>query len=555
MRQDFKDKVVYQIYPRSFKDSSGNGIGDLKGIVSKLDYLQELGIDYIWMNPIFLSPQNDNGYDVADYRAIDPQYGTMEDLEELIEEAKKRNIYLMFDMVFNHTSTSHEWFQKALQGDPKYRNYYIFKEPKADGGMPNNWQSKFGGPAWKYVPELGRYYLHLFDESQADLNWENDEVIEELADVIRFWLDKGVRGFRFDVINEIAKSSFADDPNEFDGRQYYTDQPKNHDYLHHLHQLSFPKDDPYFITVGEMSSTTVGNCQKYTDPKNEELTMAFNFHHLKVDYKDKQKWTLMDFDFHELKELFFEWQEGMQEHDGWNALFWNCHDQPRSLSRFGDPAGYPKQSAKMLATAIHLMQGTPYIYQGEEIGMENAGFTDLGQYRDVESINAYHILKKQGKSDETIYAILREKSRDNARTPMQWDDSDNAGFTSGTPWIGTNPNYRQVNVEEALKDKDSVFYHYKKLIGLRKNHPAISRGRFIPILKEHDQVYGYIRQDEKETILVLNNFYGKDCSVDLGEIDELDRFGTLISNYPEQDLSHHMNLRPYESAAWILNEQ
>lgn len=555
MRQDFKDKVVYQIYPRSFKDSSGNGIGDLKGIVSKLDYLQELGIDYIWMNPIFLSPQNDNGYDVADYRAIDPQYGTMEDLEELIEEAKKRNIYLMFDMVFNHTSTSHEWFQKALQGDPKYRNYYIFKEPKADGGMPNNWQSKFGGPAWKYVPELGQYYLHLFDESQADLNWENDEVIEELADVIRFWLDKGVRGFRFDVINEIAKSSFADDPNEFDGRQYYTDQPKNHDYLHHLHQLSFPKDDPYFITVGEMSSTTVGNCQKYTDPKNEELTMAFNFHHLKVDYKDKQKWTLMDFDFHELKELFFEWQEGMQEHDGWNALFWNCHDQPRSLSRFGDPAGYPKQSAKMLATAIHLMQGTPYIYQGEEIGMENAGFTDLDQYRDVESINAYHILKKQGKSDETIYAILREKSRDNARTPMQWDDSDNAGFTSGTPWIATNPNYRQVNVEEALKDKDSVFYHYKKLIGLRKNHPAISRGRFIPILKEHDQVYGYIRQDEKETILVLNNFYGKDCSVDLGEIDELDRFGTLISNYPEQDLSHHMNLRPYESAAWILNEQ
>lgn len=555
MRQDFKDKVVYQIYPRSFKDSSGNGIGDLKGIVSKLDYLQELGIDYIWMNPIFLSPQNDNGYDVADYRAIDPQYGTMEDLEELIEEAKKRNIYLMFDMVFNHTSTSHEWFQKALQGDPKYRNYYIFKEPKADGGMPNNWQSKFGGPAWKYVPELGQYYLHLFDESQADLNWENDEVIEELADVIRFWLDKGVRGFRFDVINEIAKSSFADDPNEFDGRQYYTDQPKNHDYLHHLHQLSFPKDDPYFITVGEMSSTTVGNCQKYTDPKNEELTMAFNFHHLKVDYKDKQKWTLMDFDFHELKELFFEWQEGMQEHDGWNALFWNCHDQPRSLSRFGDPARYPKQSAKMLATAIHLMQGTPYIYQGEEIGMENAGFTDLDQYRDVESINAYHILKKQGKSDEAIYAILREKSRDNARTPMQWDASDNAGFTTGTPWIGTNPNYRQVNVEEALKDKDSVFYHYKKLIGLRKNHPAISRGRFIPILKEHDQVYGYIRQDEKETILVLNNFYGKDCAVDLGEIEELDRFGTLISNYPDQDLSHHMNLRPYESAAWILHRQ
>lgn len=555
MRQDFKDKVVYQIYPRSFKDSSGNGIGDLKGIVSKLDYLQELGIDYIWMNPIFLSPQNDNGYDVADYRAIDPQYGTMEDLEELIEEAKKRNIYLMFDMVFNHTSTSHEWFQKALQGDPKYRNYYIFKEPKADGGMPNNWQSKFGGPAWKYVPELGQYYLHLFDESQADLNWENDEVIEELADVIRFWLDKGVRGFRFDVINEIAKSSFADDPNEFDGRQYYTDQPKNHDYLHHLHQLSFPKDDPYFITVGEMSSTTVGNCQKYTDPKNEELTMAFNFHHLKVDYKDKQKWTLMDFDFHELKELFFEWQEGMQEHDGWNALFWNCHDQPRSLSRFGDPAHYPKQSAKMLATAIHLMQGTPYIYQGEEIGMENAGFTDLDQYRDVESINAYHILKKQGKSDEAIYAILREKSRDNARTPMQWDASDNAGFTTGTPWIGTNPNYRQVNVEEALKDKDSVFYHYKKLIGLRKNHPAISRGRFIPILKEHDQVYGYIRQDEKETILVLNNFYGKDCAVDLGEIEELDRFGTLISNYPDQDLSHHMNLRPYESAAWILHRE
>lgn len=552
--QDFKDKVVYQVYPRSFQDTTGNGLGDLKGITSRLDYLQELGIDYIWMNPVFLSPQNDNGYDVADYRSVDPAYGTMEDLEELIEEAKKRNIYLMFDMVFNHTSTDHEWFQKALKGDPKYQNYYIFKDPKEDGSVPNNWQSKFGGDAWEYAPSLGKYYLHLFDVSQADLNWENDEVIEELADIIRFWLKKGVRGFRFDVVNLISKGSYEDDPNNFDGRQFYTDGPRIHEFLHRLNEASFPQDDPYFITVGEMSSTTLENCQKYTNPKDQELTMVFNFHHLKVDYKDKQKWTLMDFDFKELKDLLIQWQLGMQEKNGWNALFWNCHDQPRSLSRFGDPVNYPKESAKMLGTAIHFMQGTPYIYQGEEIGMENAGFQEISQYRDVESTNAYEILKEQGMDEETIMEVLQAKSRDNARTPMQWDDSKNAGFTTGTPWIEVNPNYTKINVKESLKDEDSIFHHYQKLIKARKEHSAISHGTFTPILKDHDQIYGYIREDDNEKILVLNNFYGTPCKADLVEAGDLTGYQPLISNYGEKTLQQEIELEPYESAAWILEK-
>ena len=415
----FQDKVVYQIYPKSFQDTNHDGLGDIQGIIQHLDYLQKLGVDYIWMNPIFVSPQNDNGYDIQDYYSIDSRYGTMEDLELLISEAKKRNIYLMFDMVFNHTSTYHEWFQKALSGDQKYKDYYFFKKGKNDN-PPTNWESKFGGNAWKYVEEFDEYYLHLFDETQADLNWKNPEVRKEMANIINFWIEKGIKGFRFDVINLIDKESFEDDF-EGVGKRFYTDRPLVHTYLHELAQNSFGQYDD-IITVGEMSATSIENCIGYTNPEHHELSMAFNFHHLKVDYKNKEKWTLMPFDFKELKQLLNDWQLGIQEGHGWNAVFWCCHDQPRVLSRFGDDKNYPKESAKMLATTIHMLRGTPYIYQGEEIGMTNAYFTDIHQYRDVESLNAYQILRDKGVPEDEIYQILLAKSRDNARTPMQWND-------------------------------------------------------------------------------------------------------------------------------------
>lgn len=412
---NFKDKVVYQIYPRSFMDTNNDGIGDLKGIIFKLDYLKELGIDYIWLNPIFPSPQADNGYDVSDYCAIDPTFGTMEDLENLIQEAKKRNIYLMFDMVFNHSSTEHKWFQEALKGNEKYKQYYFFKKGK-NGTYPINWCSKFGGPAWKYVPEFDEYYLHLYDEKQADLDWTNEEVRNEFIQILNFWIKKGIRGFRFDVINNIDKEKFEDCPQGI-GKQFYCDQPRVHDYLKELNTKTFG-NVKNCITVGEMSSTSVKNCIGYTNPDNHELNMVFSFHHLKVDYVNKEKWTSMPFDFKELKQLMNTWQVQMQEGNGWNALFWNCHDQPRSLSRFGDDKNYPVESAKMLATTLHMMRGTPYVYQGEEIGMTNHYFDSLEQYRDVESINAYNILKAEGKDEAYILKVLQEKSRDNARTPQ-----------------------------------------------------------------------------------------------------------------------------------------
>ncbi|MCD8028759.1 MAG: alpha,alpha-phosphotrehalase [Erysipelotrichaceae bacterium] len=437
---NFKDKIVYEIYPKSFKDSNNDGIGDLKGITSKLDYLKLLGINYIWITPFFVSPQNDNGYDVADYYHIDPIYGTMDDLDELIKESDNRNIGLMFDMVFNHTSTSHSWFQRALKGEQKYKDYYFFRKE------PTNWQSKFGGSAWEYVEELNEYYLHLFDKTQADLNWENPNVRAELIKILNFWIDKGIKGFRFDVINLISKDAFEDDDIGV-GKRFYTDGRKINQYLRGINQQSFEKYDD-IITVGEMSSTTIENCNIYTNPDNHELNMTFNFHHLKVDYQNKEKWTTMPFDFRELKDIFNKWQLGMN--DGWNALFWNCHDQPRSISRFGNVTKYHDESAKMLATAMHMQRGTPYIYQGEEIGMTNNYFTDIKQYRDVESINYYHILKNQGMSENKIHEILQAKSRDNARSPMQWNK--NGGFSDNTPWIQMNSNCKNINVENNLNN-------------------------------------------------------------------------------------------------------
>lgn len=538
---DFKNKVIYQIYPKSFCDTNHDGIGDIQGIIKKLDYLKELGIDMIWMCPIFASPQRDSGYDIKDYYQIDPIFGTMEDLDELIAEAKKRDISLMFDMVFNHTSTEHQWFQEALKGNEKYKNYYFFKKGK-DGNLPTNWDSKFGGKAWKYVPEFDEYYLHLYDDKQADLNWKNEEVRNELIKIINFWLEKGIRGFRFDVINNIDKRVFADSPDGL-GKQFYCDQPKVHDYLHEMNIHSYGNINDC-ITVGEMSATSVDNCIGYTNPNNHELDMVFSFHHLKVDYVNKEKWTSMPFDFQELKNLLNTWQVRMQQGNGWNALFWNCHDQPRSVSRFGDDKKYRKESAKMLATVMHMMRGTPYIYQGEEIGMTNHYFTDMKQYCDVESINAYHILKEQGMEEKQIHKILQEKSRDNARTPMQWDNSQYSGFSDVKPWLQVNNNYQDINVENDLKDPDSIFKYYQQLIQLRKTHKIISDGTYTPLLEDHPQIFAFQRNYNNEELIVLNNFYEKEVTIDIENISD---YKVLISNYADHDLSKGVTLRPYET--------
>ncbi len=540
---NFKNKVVYQIYPKSFQDSNGDGFGDLKGVTQHLDYLQELGVDYLWLTPFFISPQNDNGYDVADYRNIDPRYGTMEDLEELIREADVRNIGLMFDMVFNHTSTEHVWFQKALAGDKTYQDYYIFKEGTPDK-IPTNWESKFGGPTWEYVPSLGKWYLHLFDVTQADLNWENPQVREELKDVIRFWKEKGVKGFRFDVVNLISKPEKYEDDFEGDGRRFYTDGKHVHEYLK---ELVRDTDIADMITVGEMSSTSLDNCIRYSNPDEKELSMCFNFHHLKVDYKDGKKWELMPADLTKLKQLFRTWQEGMQEGHGWNSVFWCNHDQPRIVSRLGNEGKYWKESAKMLAALIHFMQGTPYIYQGEELGMTNAHFTSIDQYRDVESLNYYQILLKNGKSKEEALHILAERSRDNSRTPMQWSADKNAGFSQAEPWIEVQKNQETINAEAEQKEEDSILNFYKTLIRLRKEMPIISDGT-VQFLDEKDEaVIGYVRELNGQKLVVLCNLSENDKEA--AWQNERDLYKLLLGNYT--DGKADAKLRAYECKVLI----
>ena len=554
---NFKNKVVYQIYPKSFMDSNNDGFGDIKGIISKLDYLQNLGVDIIWSTPFFVSPQKDNGYDVADYYNVDPSYGTMEDVEELIKEAKKRNIDIMFDMVFNHTSTEHEWFKKAMNGEEKYKNYYIFKKGRVVNGKkepPTNWVSKFGGNAWQYVEKFDEYYLHLFDVSQADLNWDNEEVRKEIFDIVNFWIKKGVYGFRFDVINLISKPEVFEDDFEGDGRRFYTDGINIHKYLKELNKNTFGKYDNA-ITVGEMSSTSIENCIKYSGEKENELSMVFSFHHLKVDYKNNDKWQLMDFDFQELKNILFSWQEGMQDNNAWSALFWCNHDQPRIVSRFGDDKKYHKESAKMLATVMHCLRGTPYIYQGEEIGMTNAYFNNINQYKDVESINYFNILKNNGIEEKEIYKILQERSRDNSRTPMQWNDKENAGFSNAEPWIEVIDNYKDINAENNINDENSIFNHYKKLIKLRKDYKVISEGKTIPILKDDQNVFAFIREYNNEKLLVINNFYGNECTINLSNIDfDIKSSKFLLSNYDEAVLDNTLKLRPYESIVLYNNK-
>ncbi len=533
-----KRKVVYQIYPKSYKDTTGNGVGDLRGIIEKLPYLKELGIDMIWLNPFYPSPQRDNGYDISDYTAVNPDFGTMEDFEEMVAVGQKLGIEFMLDMVLNHCSTDHEWFQKALAGDTYYQDFFILRD------QPTDWVSKFGGNAWAPFGENGKYYLHLYDVTQADLNWRNPSVREELFKVVNFWKNKGVKGFRFDVINVIGKDEVLEDCPINDGKPAYTDRPITHDYLKMMNNATFGSEEG-FITVGEMSATTIDNCILYTAPERKELSMAFNFHHLKVDYKDGQKWTIKDFDFEELKRLFHTWGEEMSVGNGWNALFYNNHDQPRALNRFVDIENFRNEGATMLAASIHLSRGTPYIYMGEEIGMIDPDYNSMDDYVDVESINAYQMLLDQGKSPEQAFKIIQAKSRDNSRTPMQWDASENAGFSTATPWLKAGKSYPTINVEN--EKNGPIFTFYQELIRLRKKLPIISEGDYRAAYHESNKVYAFERLLNGEQLLVLNNFFPEEVEIEL--LDNYAQGHILISNYPDSKLGKTITLKPYQATA------
>ncbi|MDK6805767.1 alpha,alpha-phosphotrehalase [Aerococcus sp. UMB7834] len=552
---NFREMTVYQIYPKSFQDSDGDGFGDLRGIIQRLDYLAKLGVDMLWLSPIYPSPQNDNGYDVSDYRAIDPRFGTMEDFEDLVQEADRRGMGLMMDMVFNHTSTDHDWFQRALAGDRTYQDYYILREPKADGSLPTNWQSKFGGPAWEPFGDTGLYYLHLYDVSQADMDWHNPAVRQACQEICNFWLSKGVRGFRFDVLNVIGKDPvLVDGPGDggSEEKALYTDTPRVHDWVRQLNQASFGQRADT-VTVGEMSSTSIAEGVKYTNPDRDELDMIFNFHHLKVDYPEGEKWALADFDFSALKKILDDWQRGMSEGGGWNALFLSNHDQPRQLSRFGDPKHYPYESATMLAQTIHLMRGTPYIYQGEELGMTNANFQAIEDYQDVETHNAYQSLLEAGKDQAEALAIIQDKSRDNGRTPMQWETGDQAGFTTGTPWLAVNANHDQVNVQSELSQR--IFAYYQDLIQLRKTEPLISQGDYEGLFLDHPRVMAYRRRYGDQELLVLSNFYADPVTLDLSELGWQADAKKVIGNGPLTELSDQLELAPYETVAFRQNKE
>ncbi len=568
---DISNKVVYQIYPKSFKDSNGDGWGDLRGVTQKLDYLAELGVDYIWLTPFFPSPQRDNGYDVADYRAVDPRYGTMDDFEELSREAEARGIGIMLDMVLNHTSTEHEWFRRALAGEKRYQDYYIFREGTPDV-LPTNWTSKFGGPTWEWSPEVGKWYLHLFDRTQADLNWENPEVRREAADIVRFWREKGVNAFRFDVVNLISKPTVFEDDHGGDGRRFYTDGPHVHEYLQELVREAGIDG---MLTVGEMSSTSIEACLGYTRPADHELSMVFSFHHLKVDYKDGKKWELMPADLVELQRLLSSWQEGMQAGGGWNALFWDNHDQPRVVSRFGDDGALRVESARMLALFMNLLRGTPYVYQGNELGMTNAHFSSIEQYRDVESTNYFDILVGEGKTREEALHIVGERSRDNARTPMQWDEGPAAGFSEGEPWAtmacgAPGCEQREICAAREVGDPDSIFSFYQRVIGLRHEMPVVAGGKVkfldagaVPVLaysrfgelavgeRFDAEEAGEAELLEPGSLLVVANFSAKKAEVGeqvrgLLAAGEWDVLLHAYDDAPAADV-----LRPYEGVCYI----
>ncbi|MGM9904745.1 alpha,alpha-phosphotrehalase [Lactobacillus sp.] len=549
--QNLGQKVIYQIYPKSFYDANGDGIGDLRGIIEKIDYIKKLNVDMIWFNPFYVSPQNDNGYDIANYREIDPLFGTMADFEELQAKLADIGVGVMLDMVLNHCSTEHEWFKKALAGDEKYQKFFYLRPGKPDGGLPNNWQSKFGGPAWSKFGDTDLYYLHLYDPTQADLDWHNPEVRKELEDVVNFWRGKGVRGFRFDVINVTGKSEdLVDSTDPTEEKTLYTDTPVVHDYLKELNRTTFGQDEDS-ITVGEMSSTTIPNSVRYTNPKEKELSMVFTFHHLKVDYKDGEKWTKMPFDFMKLKGLLSSWQTGMTAGGGWNAVFWNNHDQPWALNRFGDPVHYREKSAEMLAATTHFLRGTPFIYQGDELGMVDPDYQSMDEYVDVECKNAYQELLDKGMSEDEAFAIIKAKSRDNSRVPMHWDASKYAGFSQVKPWL--MPTHQdEINVEKELAEGE-VFAFYQKLIALRKQEDVISAGGFREILPDDQQVFAYVRELDGEKLVVFNNFYGKETIVSVPS-DLRESGQVLLDNYQRElsQLPAELSLRPYETLAFKI---
>ncbi|WP_288761596.1 alpha,alpha-phosphotrehalase [uncultured Lacticaseibacillus sp.] len=546
----FQNKVVYQLYPKSFFDSNGDGIGDLPGITAKMDYLQSLNVDIVWLNPFFVSPQNDNGYDVADYRAIDPRFGTMADFERMMAAFKAAGIGVMLDMVLNHTSTAHEWFQRALAGDKYYQDYYWIYPPKPNGDLPTNWDSKFGGPAWAPFGDTGNYYLHLYDRTQADLNWHNPHVRQEAADIVNFWRAKGVEHFRFDVMNVIGKDErLVDAPAGTESKFLYTDKPVVQRYIQDLAAQSYGQDAES-VTVGEMSSTTLPHAIEYTRPDEHALSMIFQFHHLKTDYDHGEKWTTKRYDFNLLRDLLHHWATGLSDGGGWQALFWNNHDQPRALNRFGDVEHYRVRTAQVLAASIHLNRGTPYIYMGEEIGMTDPEYHTMDDYVDVEAHNAYRRLTDAGMAADDAFAAVHAKARDNSRTPMQWDGSENAGFTTGTPWLRST-NQATINVQNELAS-GAIFDFYQQLIALRKRYPVISMGDYTPYATDVDWVFGFIRQYGASRLLVLNNYAEHDVTIPVGA--EWQRGRILISNVPGIRVTERMTLPAFSTVAILVGD-
>ncbi|MDF9841794.1 MULTISPECIES: alpha-glucosidase [unclassified Paenibacillus] len=558
-RAFWKEAVVYQIYPRSYQDSNGDGIGDLRGIISRLDYLKKLGVDVVWLSPVYKSPNDDNGYDISDYEDIMDEFGTLQDWEELLAGLHERGIKLMMDLVINHSSDEHAWFVESRSSkDNPYRDYYIWRPGGPDGGLPNNWSSIFSGPAWEMDETTGEYYLHLFSRKQPDLNWENPKLREALYKMMTFWLDKGVDGLRMDVINMISKVEGLPSVKRDDlepgrlagGGEYYMNGPRVHEYLQEMNREVLSKYD--VMTVGETPGASVEDAILYTAEDRKELQMVFQFEHMDIDSGPGGKWEVTPWSLKGLRDILHKWQVGLAE-QGWNSLYLNNHDQPRMVSRFGHDGEYRVQSAKMLATLLHTLKGTPYIYQGEEIGMTNVKFPVLEDYKDIEILNMYREKVTEGGGDhDTILKAIHAKGRDNARTPMQWDDSANAGFTEGTPWLRVNPNYKDINVEQALADPDSVFYYYQKLITLRKENLIMAYGEYELLLPEDESVYAYTRKLDDAKWLVLLNFSDALQTVQLP--DELASVReTIISNYPDEPATGERDtLRPYEARVYRL---
>ncbi|MED1284582.1 alpha-glucosidase [Bacillus mycoides] len=555
-KQWWKESVVYQIYPRSFMDSNGDGIGDLRGILTKLDYLKELGIDVIWLSPVYESPNDDNGYDISDYCKIMNEFGTMEDWDELLHEMHKRNMKLMMDLVVNHTSDEHNWFIESCKSkDNKYRDYYIWR-PGKEGKEPNNWGAAFSGSAWQYDEMTDEYYLHLFSKKQPDLNWDNEKVRQDVYDMMKFWLEKGIDGFRMDVINFISKEDGlpaveTDEEGYVSGHKHFMNGPNIHKYLHEMNEdVLFQYD---IMTVGEMPGVTTEEAKLYTGEARKELQMVFQFEHMDLDSGEGGKWDVKPCSLLTLKQNLTKWQKALEQ-TGWNSLYWNNHDQPRVVSRFGNDGAYHTESAKMLATVLHMMKGTPYIYQGEEIGMTNVRFESIDEYRDIETLNMYkEKVIERGEDIDKVMQSIYIKGRDNARTPMQWDDREHAGFTTGEPWIAVNPNYKEINVKQAIQDEESIFYYYKKLIELRKNNEIVVYGTYDLILENNPSIFAYVRTYGEEKLLVIANFTADECVFELPEDIIYSEAELLIHNYDvENVLIENITLRPYEAMVFKL---